>query len=123
MKTTKSPVKTFASDVQLNQATMVALELDKLLVKAAKQELDYGFGTLDNGREQGFTIFNRKNKRMASFAENRNSDDIVVYPGHIDDFTDEGTFKTDELYFAKRKYFPYGDAAGAAAFIFKHITR
>jgi len=52
----------------------------------------------DNGRERGYTL-KYKDKEL-SFAENRNSDDIVVYP-----FKWENNKNIEQDYKTKSKYF------------------
>jgi len=52
----------------------------------------------ENGRERGYTI--RYKDKEVSFAENRSSDDIVVYP-----FKWENNDTLDDDYSTKSKYF------------------
>ena len=84
--------------------------------------------TYSNCREQGFflrSFINVKKgygkQQACSFAENRNSDDIAVQYGIVEDFNDYGVFKSDEKYFACKKCFRYDDAEGAAKFITKWL--
>jgi hypothetical protein len=109
--------------VNLNQATAVALELEKLF-KASRKNYDHITpAEYSNGREQGFHLHNEKTHNAVSWAENRNSDDIVVYPASIFDFDASGVLTTDETYFRVRKYFGYGKYKEVAKFIFKFITQ
>lgn len=107
--------------VELDQATMVALELEALIDKKMQKELDIDSGTFENGREHGFKLWSRTNLRMVSFGNNRNSDDIVVYFGTVEDFDDSGVFLNDELYEAQTRYYAYRNAKAAARKIFIYL--
>lgn len=74
-----------------------------------------------NGREKGFCIKNSENGRIVSFAENRNSDSIVVY------FADEmyrdfvGNCPATEKIWNQKKYFDYQCYEEAAEFIVEKL--
>lgn len=68
-----------------------------------------------NGREQGYALTNDKN-RCVCFSENRNSDQIVVYPG-----TGYHSDKLSEEQYKNRVYFDHDDYARAAKFIVKFM--
>ena len=109
--------------VNLHQATAVALELEKLF-KASRKKYDHITpAEYENGREHGFFLHNEKTDNAVSWAENRNSDNIVVYPASIFDFDANGCLTADETYFRVRKYFRCGEYTKVAKFIFKFITQ
>ena len=110
-----------SKDSKLGVAMSVLRKID---VKAN----DVGIDMYSNCREQGFfvTSFHKNcpdilNRRAVSFAENRNSDDIIVQFGNKNDFNDYGIFKSDEMYEKNKKYFRYDDAEGAAEFVSKWL--
>lgn len=82
-----------------------------------------------NGREKGLFMYRfdlhemsknsyvRDSERAVSFAENRNSDDIIVQFGILSDFTDLGVFKSEEKYKTNKAYFRYDDYESAGRFI------
>ena len=76
-------------------------------IKADKSLADADVSKFENGREQGWNV--RIDDRVVSFANNRNSDDTVVYFGTESDFDDETHCLTEEAYDSKdhKKYFPY----------------
>ena len=73
----------------------------------------------ENGREKGFAIDAWDTLKVA-FAENRNSDDIVVYVGESRDFERNSNIPSEEVY-ESRKFFAYDEIAKAASFIFNKL--
>jgi hypothetical protein len=80
-----------------------------------------------NGREQGYTLHKDdsiyEERSTVSFAENRSSDDIVVYPARGSEHSVHritGTL-TDVAY-ANRRFFQWDDAEGAARYILNFLT-
>jgi hypothetical protein len=108
--------------ISKNSKIGVALSvLRKINIKSA----DVMVNTYSNCREQGFFVISYlgnvgadiNGRRAVSFAENRNSDDIIVQYGVWGDFDDYGVFKSEDKYNRCKKYFKYGDSEGAAKFI------
>ena len=77
-------------------------------------------GTYSNGREQGYHVHSLDNQRAASFSENRNSDDIVVYLG-LHQFFHDG--HPDENVYNNRKYFDSDAYEEAAEWIINYIIK
>src|SRR5439155_18408951 len=77
--------------------------------------------TYCNGREQGFAIIEiaPQSHRMVAFAQNCNSDEIVVYAGTRDDFRENGNIPTDEC---KPFYFQAGAYTEVITFIRDYLT-
>jgi hypothetical protein len=77
-----------------------------------------------NGREHGFTVSRFKGVehfRAASFSENRNSDQIVVYfANEFNDFNMQGNAPTDEVW-KRAKYFGCDDYVKAANAVIEHL--
>lgn len=70
--------------------------------------------SFSNGREQGLCITNYP--RTACVAENRNSDEIVVYYGNSSDFDITTNLPSEKVY-EEAEYFGNGDFEAAAKFI------
>ena len=69
-----------------------------------------------SGHLQNFSLTPQRDTRKAvSFAENRNSDDIVIYFGTRDDFNVVGNF--NEKVYSEKKFFGYEQYNQAAKFI------
>lgn len=84
--------------------------------------------TYSNCREQGFYVISyykdnaKYNERRAvSFAENRNSDDIIVQFGVRLDFNDYGVL-SEAKYETNKKYFRNGDHEKAGEFARKWLV-
>lgn len=72
-----------------------------------------------NCRENGYHLRNDfldGKDRAVSFSQNRNSDDIVVYCGHINDFAFNTNIPNEECY-KNAKYFKYNEHLEAAQYI------
>jgi hypothetical protein len=91
---------------------------------------DVMVNTYSNCREQGLFLIQGfglhegckiGQERAISFAEHRNSDNIVVQFGLQDDFNDYGVFKTEEKYQTCKKYFGYNEHEKAGEFITKWL--
>lgn len=87
------------------QEILSMLDADTRLDKYAKSE-DVYVGTFTNGREQGYSIrlsndslgFPDSDFKIA-FAENRSSDDIVIYTGNPNMFRNDSDMLLDAVYF------------------------
>lgn len=107
--------------LKLNESLRVALEVFKRIDVPAVVADQIGMRTYNNGREQGIRLtritLKLDKQRDVCFAENRTSDDIVVYiskPGEVSGVF--GDFPTERAY-QERKFFPCGKYAQAARFI------
>lgn len=79
----------------------------------------------ENGREHGLAIRHfdgNAGSRMACFAESRNTDQIVVYVGRVEDFDTNGNIPSEKVYQA-RKFFGNGQYEKAARFIAQSISK
>lgn len=81
-----------------------------------------------NGRERGYSLREYvhtnsfdNSRRVVSFAENRNSDNIVVYFGNVEDFDINTNIPIDVVY-RRARYFGVGRADLAAEFIYDYIV-
>lgn len=87
------------------------------------EERNFGVEPYMNGREAGWKITDWNVNRSAVFAENRNSDDIVVYVGDgFLHFTMQGNIPDEETY-QKRKFFNWNDFTGAADYIYNFLSK
>jgi hypothetical protein len=89
-----------------------------------------GVQAYSNCREQGLHLnmcfvkgIKFGKERAVSFAENRNSDDIVVLYGAKDQFDDHGLLIGDDVWRKQRKFFGYGEHEKAGKFITKWLLR
>ena len=108
---------------KINVALTVLSCFETVLERFPTEVGDFSVETYSNCREQGFAIkvWNKetlKNK-TASFSENRNSDDIVVYVGY--DF--DGYNVPSEEAYKKAKYFRYDKAYAAAKYMFEELNK
>lgn len=105
-----------SQQVSLHLATIVILEVDKILADNRDLTVNY----YENGREHGFTIKNERNSAQVSFAEHRSSDDVIVYFGNSGSFNEDGSL-TEKAYESNKNMKHYkGDEDGckrAAKFI------
>lgn len=70
-----------------------------------------------NGRERGWAVESEaRHGRKVAFAENRNSDDLVVYRGTGRNFDAAGNVPDDETYAQRASYHGTPKAAALAAF-------
>jgi formylmethanofuran dehydrogenase subunit B len=91
---------------EINQADSVIAALAKIGGKAVDVK------PYENGRENGYTV-TAATGNAATFSENRNSDDIVVY---------WGDFHTDpDGLWNNRTFFGFGKFSEAAKAIAKHL--
>lgn len=97
----------------LNQATAVMRELERL-AKASATIAEFEVDGYENGREHGFFVKCKATGNAIAFAEYRNTDDIVLYPSKIADFTDCYNLITESIYAAKR-FVGYGQYTQAAS--------
>ena len=91
----------------------------KRLAKSSKDDSIIGIEVYANCREQGFALASCDDRKVA-FAENRNSDDIVVYFGSRKDFDFNTNIPSDAVW-AKRKFYRYDKPHSAAAFIVGYL--
>ncbi len=67
------------------------MKIDKSKIKLADEVLaafkktgmtgSFTLSTFRNGRENGYVLTDNESEASVTFSENRNSDDIVIYPG------------------------------------------
>jgi hypothetical protein len=74
-----------------------------------------------NGREHGYCLTARGNDQQVAFAQNRGSDDIVVYYGKVLDFDSGGYVPLDRAW-DSRLYFKWDAAAKVAQGIIAHLS-
>ena len=99
----------------LKVASAVLEELRELFSIAPKGMTAY-IESYSNGREQGYCLqYYNKKMYSFSFAENRNSDDIVVYSGESSDFNTGGNIPSDKIY-RRRGFFQNPKAAAQDIF-------
>lgn len=99
----------------LNQATAVMREIERL-ARTSATIAAFDVDGYENGREHGFFVKCKATGNAIAFAEYRNTDDIVLYPSKIADFTGGSNLITESIYAAKRfvGYGRYDLAAGLA---------
>ena len=73
-----------------------------------------------NGREHGYHLHNWETRRAVSFAEYRNSDNIVVYAGEEKEFEFNTRIPDDNVYEGKMMFAP-GDYKHAATYIVQFL--
>lgn len=75
-----------------------------------------------NGREQGWAIMKVGDMkfRKCIFSEDRNTDNIVVYFGGHDQFSQQGNVPSDKVY-KNRVFFSSEDIYGCVQFILKNF--
>lgn len=109
---------------KLDKATKVLRKVEKIL--SSLDEMDgysYWLESYCNGREQGYCIHGGyTTEKQVCFSENRNSDDIVVYPKgkQHERFSMQGNVPSEESY-REAKYFRYDESDGAAEFIVQYL--
>lgn len=104
------------------QKILDMLDVDPRLTKYEDSE-DLMVGTFTNGREHGYSIrlsndslgFPDSDLKIA-FAENRSSDDIVVYTGNPNEFRNDDDLMLDS------KYFTFYNKQESVDYIVKLIT-
>ena len=109
-------------------ADKVLSEFKKIARKTTSSQPYEGFCMIDlysNCREQGYSITRLLDVSRATqcvFAENRNSDSIVVYTGtEAVDFGLSSQIPSEKIY-AKRHYFNHNEHKQAAQYIFDKLT-
>ena len=109
-----------------NRNDLPARKVLKVIKRLAREAGEHGIGedmifveSYDNGREHGFALSSWEGCKLA-FAENRNSDHIVVYTGKSGDF-DHNSNIPSEKSFDERTYFDYNETDKAARFIFNTL--
>lgn len=111
---------------KVRAARKVLVALQKMLAPMSQGNHRLSLDHYQNCREQGFIVINYHahggkdfQTRWVAFAENRNSDDVVVYPG-------EGfcPFQgiTEESY-KNAEYFSFNAINQAAAFCVNHLLK
>lgn len=106
----------------LRVAERVLSHLEGWLEEFEQEGKDAGIiSAYANGREQGIYIQSSphqrgfKDWRCVAFAEHRNSDNVVIYFGKVDDFAFAGHVPNEDRYQAARHYESELDAAHAIA--------
>tara|TARA_R110002051_G_scaffold317822_1_gene399440 strand:- start:303 stop:680 length:378 start_codon:yes stop_codon:yes gene_type:complete len=109
-------------------ADKVLSEFKKIARKTTSTQPYEGFCMIDlysNCREQGYSItrlFDASRATQCVFAENRNSDSIVVYTGRSSvDFDLSSQIPSEKIY-AKRHYFNRNEHKQAAQYVFDKLT-
>jgi hypothetical protein len=79
-----------------------------------------------NGRESGFAVyrlssFGSGKWNKAVFSEERNTDNIVVYTGDLQDFSIQGNTPTEDAWHKSTAFIAY-DYVKAADFIIAHLA-
>jgi len=84
--------------------------------------LDVYLSGYQNGRESGYALkqFCSKGDKQVAFAENRNSDDTVVYFGKTLDFNFSDNVPSEKVY-KKAVYFRFDKVQDAAEAIFEYL--
>jgi hypothetical protein len=113
------------ADYVLHEFRKLVDELNRLPAHLVKKGL-LAISIYENGREHGYNIRNSlvewdKSGMSVSFSENRNSDDIVVYYGTVENFEDNSNVPDTETWRDRRKFFKFGEYTQAAQFIFKYL--
>ncbi len=82
-----------------------------------------------NGRERGWRVdicssmFPGLWTASVAFSENRNSDDIVVYPENAHELTQRPEVGITDIAYAKKAFFHSGHFSDAAAFAYRNLMR
>ena len=99
--------------IKIQYSLVVAQKiLDLIMADERAKELDAMVECYQNGREQGYLIWNWKVNKAFYIAQQRNSDSIVVYLG---------SYKMQSISedaHRSGKYFDCGDYVGAVDYIF-----
>jgi hypothetical protein len=105
---------------KVNAARAVLKAINKRLLKVKTTENYLYLNHYQNCREQGFIIINRSNgkTRWVAFSENRNSDDIVVYPSTGEVVPMQGVSNKS---WESRVFFKLDEADKAAAFCVDYL--
>lgn len=105
----------------MKQAEEVLKVLKKKLPKTSKNSDGICYQPFQNGREHGFSIRNLDTRMQVCFAENRNSDDIVVYYGETYKTFDINNLPQTDEDWARKKYFEPEAYEKAAEFILEYV--
>ncbi len=109
-------------DCTVNPVAKKVLAEVKKILDAANLQVEGGLEPAlylyVNGRERGYII--KTFKFAVAFAENRNSDDIVIYHGKVGDFTLNGSLQNDKIY-ESAVYFRYNEVDLAASVIASEV--
>ena len=102
----------------------VLRQLKKLDVSIVLKHVEVVVSAFSNGREQGYHLLlyrdNIRNSNAVSFAQQRTSDDIVVYYGNENDFDITTNHPVD---WDKKKFFRYNELDKCVAFIADQLTK
>jgi hypothetical protein len=84
------------------------------------EKIKFTVQSFSNGREQGLCLvkYGGANSRQVAFAQQRNSDEIVVYYGNGYEFDVSTNMPTK---WNQRKYFGYGEYKEAAQFMLDYL--
>ena len=104
----------------LEVASLVLKGLEKLY-RGKKNLCSISVESYSNGREQGLYLINQEDKSIA-ISQFRNSDDIVVYWGNMDDFDMWGNIPRNELLETQTQFFKRKNILRASQFIFNYFN-
>lgn len=88
-------------------------------IKKIVSSIEPALSTYHNGRESGYCL--TAADRKVCFSENRNTDEIVIYCGRLEDFNFQGNLPS-EITWADRKFFPQDQTKKAAEYIAAYLT-
>ncbi len=91
-------------------------------VRLAEHKMLYA-APYKNGREDGWALYTllQDGGKQVCFAENRNSDQLVVYAGTVGGFDCTGNVPS-EFVWKERRYFAQTELYNAASFILGHLS-
>lgn len=118
------------SKIEVHHSLVVARKVVSALEKIIPSKIakDCRIKSWSNCREQGlcleqfFTVNGTLDGRKVVFAENRNSDEIVVIHGDNYDFDIQTNQPNDEVWSKNHKFFKPGDYNGVAKYILGIIS-
>ena len=109
-------------------ARKVLKAINGLVAKVPKGRNDLSLRHYQNGREHGFIVSNwpasndkETFTRWVAFAENRNSDDIVVYSSALNRWASVPMQGMEDEAWKNRKCFRYDEVRKAAQFCVDHL--
>lgn len=99
-----------------------AEEVLKILKKKLSKSGDgICYQAFQNGRERGFSILNLDTRKQVSFAENRNSDDIVIYYGEAYKTFDNNNLPISDEDWKRKVFIAPEEYERAAEFILEYV--
>ena len=100
----------------MNMADAVLATIEWLM----PEDMDCWLEPYQNCREHGYLLAAKDSDRRVAFSENRNSDDLVVYPGKMGDFEMAGNVPVESAW-KHRLYFRYDSVVIVARAIIAHL--